>query len=91
MFITCTNLRDLARRPKQIIDEVKKSKKAKMVMSKKEPQAVIVSLEDYKKLEQVKAQQAALNMLKLALDNKEELKSLPADLRERADEILYTK
>ncbi|MDO8498656.1 MAG: type II toxin-antitoxin system prevent-host-death family antitoxin [bacterium] len=91
MLLTSTSLRDLARRPKEIIAEVKKSKKAKVVMSKSGPQAVIVSLEDYQQLERAKAKQGSLEILKLALSNKRNLKSLPADLRQRANEILYSK
>lgn len=37
------------------------------------------------------AAQAAVDMLKLATESKEELKDLPFDLRKRADEILYSK
>lgn len=33
----------------------------------------------------------ALKILKLALNHKEELKSLPSDLRERVNKILYTR
>lgn len=89
MLINYTSLRDLARKPKEVINEVKKSKKAKIIVSKQEPQAVIVSLEDYHELEQIKAKKANLNMLQLALNNKDELKNLPVDLREKAGEILY--
>ncbi len=35
--------------------------------------------------------QVALDMLKLASGSHEELKNLPSNLRERANEILYTK
>lgn len=57
----------------------------------KKPQAAIVSLEDLERLQQAKASRASLDMLKLALDSREELKSLPADLRKRANQILYSK
>lgn len=87
--VTYTTLRDLARQPKKVIDEVKKSKQAKVVISKKEPQAVIVSLEDYQKLETAKTRQATLRMLQLALDHKKEFQNLPADLRKKANQILY--
>ena len=53
--------------------------------------AAIIPLEDLEKLNATKRTLAALDMLKLAAENKEELKSLQADLRERANEILYTK
>lgn len=85
------NIRDLARSPKKVLEEIKKSKQPKLIVSQKKPQAVIVSLEEYEELTQAKAKQAALGMLKLAVDHREELKGLPADLRQRATEILYTK
>lgn len=43
------------------------------------------------KLKAAKASQATFDMLKLAAESREELKSLPADLRKRANEILYGK
>lgn len=47
----------------------------------------MISFSDMKK--RAKARQAALDMLKLATESKAELKSLPAGLRQRANEILY--
>lgn len=40
---------------------------------------------------QAKTRQADLEMLRLATDNKDALKSLPADLRSKANKILYIK
>ena len=56
-----------------------------------QPQAAIVSIEDLEELKKAKALQANLDMLKLATESKEELKSLPADLRDQASKILYSK
>ena len=55
------------------------------------PQAAIVSLEDLEELKKAKTKQANLDMLKLAHESREELKSLPANLRKQANDILYSK
>jgi len=89
-----TNLipaRDLQKSYKAIIDGVKIKKHAVVLTTNNQPQAAIVSLEDLEKIQQAKNIQASLDMLKLAVENREELKNLPADLRKRANEILYTK
>lgn len=83
--------RNLQKSYKSIIEEVKTKKNAVVLTTNNQPQAAIVSLEDLEKIQQTKAAQASLDMLKLATENKEELKSLPSDLRQRADEILYSK
>lgn len=83
--------RNLQKSYKSIIEHVKTKKQAVVLTTHNKPQAAIVSLEDLEKLRQAKAMQANLDMLKLAAASKDELKSLPADLRERANEILYGK
>lgn len=83
--------RSLQKSYKSIIEEVKTKKSAVVLTTNNQPQAAIVSLEDLEKIQQTKAMQASLDMLKLAIESREELKSLPADLRKRANEILYTK
>lgn len=83
--------RNLQKSYKSIIEGVKTKKGAVVLTTNDQPQAAIVSLEDLDRLQQVKTTQAALEMLKLATESREELKSLPTDLRERANEILYTK
>lgn len=88
-----TNLipaRDLQKSYKSIIEGVKTKKNAVVLTTNNQPQAAIVSLEDLEKIQQTKAMQASLDMLKLATESREELKSLPSDLRQRADEILYS-
>lgn len=83
--------RNLQKSYKSIIEGVKTNKQAVILTTNDKPQAAIVSLEDLEKLQQAKATQASLDILKLATESREELKKLPSDLRERADEILYTK
>lgn len=83
--------RSLQKSYKSIIEGVKTKKNAVVLTTNSKPQAAIVSLEDLERLQQSKAMQASLNMLKLAIENREKLKGLPADLRKKADEILYSK
>lgn len=83
--------RNLQKSYKSIIEGVKTKKQAVVLTTNGQPQAAIVSLEDLERLQQAKTTQASLDMLKLATEHKEELKNLPADLRERANEILYSK
>lgn len=88
-----TNLvpaRNLQKSYKSIIEDVKTKKHAVILTTNNKPQAAIVNLEDLEKIQQIKATAASLDMLKLAIENREELKSLPTNLRERANEILYT-
>lgn len=83
--------RNLQKSYKSIIEAVKTKKQTVVLTTNEEPQAAIVSLEDLEKLKAVKATQSALDMLKLAAENREELKNLPADLRDKANKILYTR
>lgn len=41
------NIREIARSPKKVLEEIKKSKQPKLIVSQKKPQAVIMSLEEY--------------------------------------------
>lgn len=83
--------RNLQKSYKSIIADVKVKKRPVVLTTRDLPQAAIVSLEDLEELKRAKIRQASLEMLKLASASKEELKSLPADLRVRANEILYGK
>ena len=83
--------RNLQKSYKSIIEDVKTKKRAVILTTNQKPQAAIVSLEDLEELKKSKARQVGLDMLKLAADNREELRSLPVDLRDRANELLYAK
>lgn len=83
--------RNLQKFYKSIIQDVKTKKRAVVLTTNNRPQAALVSLEDLEELKLAKARQAALEMLRLATDNLEELKRLPADLRNKTNDILYTK
>lgn len=82
--------RTLQKAYKSIIEDVKAKKHAVVLTTNDQPQAAIVSLEDLEELKKAKASQANLSLLKLAVDSRKELKVLPADLRKRANEILYS-
>ena len=83
--------RNLQKSYKSIIEEVKTKKKAVVLTTNNQPQAAIISLEDLEKLQQTKVQQGVTEMLEFIEKHKEELKGLPANLREIADDILYGK
>ena len=83
--------RNLQKFYKSIIEGVKTKKNAVVLTTNNKPQAAIVSLQDLERIQQAKATQASIKMLKFALENREKLKGLPSDLRLRADEILYSK
>lgn len=83
--------RNLQKSYKSIIEGVKTKKNAVVLTTNNKPQAAIVSLEDLEKLQQAKAQQGTSEMLKFVEEHKAELKQLPANLREIADDILYGK
>lgn len=83
--------RNLQKSYKAIIEEVKTKKKTVVLTTNSKPQAAIVSLDDLEKLQQAKAEQGTLELLRIADENKEQLKNLPANLRKIADEIIYGK
>lgn len=83
--------RNLQKSYKSIIQEVKTKKQAVVLTTNNRPQAAIVSLEDLERIQQAKAQQGTIEMLNFVEEHKEELKGLPANLREIADDILYGK
>ncbi len=87
------NIRDLSRSPKKIFDEIKKTKQPRQVVSQKEPQAVIVSLEAFKDFEELKNKQrqqgSALALLKIA-QMAEQLKvNGPKDLSTNLDKYTW--
>lgn len=71
------NIRDLSRTPKKVVAEVKKTKQPKQIVSQKKPQAVIVSLEDYHTLEQLKTEQKRQASLRVLAELAELGQKLP--------------
>lgn len=83
--------RNLQKSYKSIIEDVKAKKYSVVLTTNEKPQAAIINLDDLEKLKQVKFIQASEELLKLAVDNRKELKVLPANLRKNANEILYSR
>lgn len=83
--------RNLQKSYKSIIEGVKRKNQAVVLTTNKKPQAAIVSLADLEKIQQAKSVQSSLELFKLAIENREDLKTLPANLRKRANGILYSK
>lgn len=83
--------RNLQKSYKSIIEAVKTKKRAIVLTTNNKPQVAIVTLEDLEKIQQTKTAQGASEMLKFVEEHKEDLKQLPANLREIADDILYGK
>ncbi len=88
---TIISARSLQKSYKSIIEGVKAKKNAVVLTTNNKPQVAIVSLEDLERLQRTKAEQGTAEMLKFIEEHKEELKELPANLREIADDILYSK
>jgi prevent-host-death family protein len=74
--------RDIQRNYGTVIQQVREKKQAAMLVSQNEPQAVIVPLERYRKLEQMERRAAFERLLQLADEIAEEHKnsSLPSDM-----------
>lgn len=83
--------RSLQKSYKSLIENVRAKKYTIILTTNNKPQAAIVSLEDLERIQQTKAQQGTLELLRIADENKKQLKNLPANLREVADDILYGK
>ncbi len=58
--------RDILRNYKEVFDKVKKTKQPAVVVSQKQPQVAIVSLEDLEKLKVLKNKQSTKALLDLA-------------------------
>jgi prevent-host-death family protein len=88
---TTVTARDILRHYKDIITKVKDTKQPALVMSQKEPQVAIVSLEDFDKLQNLRYKNSAKTLLDTAMKVRELLKdeTLPADLSERHDFYIY--
>jgi prevent-host-death family protein len=83
--------RDIQRNYKAVVDRVKHTKQPAILMSQKEPQAVIVSVEDFEKLQEMRKRNSARAALSFAKEVRALLKdeNLPADLSTRHDYYLW--
>lgn len=80
--------RDILRNYKEVFDKVKKTKQPAVVMSQKEPQVAIVSLEDLGKLRKLKNVQSTKALLAMA-GIIPKGSGLPADLSEKHNEYTW--
>lgn len=58
--------RDILRNYKEVFDQVKRTSQPAVVMSQKQPQVAIISMEDLEKLRQLKNKQSTKALLDLA-------------------------
>ena len=80
--------RDILRNYREVFDKVKKTKQPAVVMSKKEPQVAIVSLDDLERLKVLKNKQSTRALLDLA-GIIPKGSGLPADLSANHDEYTW--
>lgn len=83
--------RDFIRNYKTVLNRVHKTRQPAVVVSHKKPQVAIVSLSDFKKLEEFKYKNSANALLDLTQKVRELLKDekLPQDLSTRHDYYLW--
>jgi prevent-host-death family protein len=86
-----TNIRDIQRNYKKVAEEVNKTNKPVVVMSRNEPQFAIVSLQTLEDLEQKKPANSIQGLVALAKWVKDNDVDLPADLGEKHNEYAWDK
>jgi prevent-host-death family protein len=82
---------DIQKRYREVVERVKQTKQRAVLMSRNQPQAVIVSLEDLHKLEDMRRRNSGREALAFAKEVRELLKDekLPSDLSTRHDYYLW--
>ena len=80
--------RDILRNYKEVFDKVKKTKQPAVVVSKKEPQVAIVSLDDLEKLRQLKNKKSTKVLLEMA-GIIPKGSGLPSDLSKKHNEYTW--
>lgn len=80
--------RDILRNYRQVFNKVKKTKQPAVVVSKKEPQVAIISLDDLERLKALKNKQSTKALLDMA-GMIPKGSGLPADLSEKHDEYTW--
>lgn len=88
---TTVTAREMLRRYKEVFERVKQTGQPTLVLSHKQPQVAIVSLEDFAQLEELHYLKSAKALLEVAKKTREVLKGekLPTDLSEKHDEYLW--
>lgn len=84
-----TNIRDIQRNYKRVSEEVNKTDKPLVVMSKNQPQFVVVSLKTLDRLQQNEAQNSAQRLLNIAVWAKKMSIKGPKDLSEKHDHYAW--
>lgn len=82
------NVRDILRSYKEVFDKVKRTKKPAVVVSQKEPQVAIVSLDDLEKLRQLKNKHSTKTLLDMA-GIIPKGSGLPSDLSQKHNEYTW--
>ncbi len=82
---------DIQKKYREVVDRVRATRQPAVLMNKKEPQAVIVSLEDFEQLQEFRRRNSGRVALKLVQEVRELLRDehLPSDLAERHDYYLW--
>ncbi len=86
-----TNIRDIQRNYRKVAQELNKSNKPLIVMSKNQPQFAIVSLQTLEELEQQKQPNTIQAMKAIAQWAREHAISAPADLSKKHNEYAWDK
>lgn len=87
--INYTNIRDIQRNYKKLAEELNKTDKPAIVMSKNKPQFAIISLKTLERLHQLKKKSSALRLLELADWAEKQNFDLPKDLSEKHNEYAW--
>jgi len=87
-MINTVTARDILRNYREVFDKVKKTKQPAVVISQKEPQVAIVSLDDLEKLRILQNKQSTKALLDLA-GIIPKGSGLPVDLSEKHDEYTW--
>ena len=80
--------RDILRNYKEVFDKVKRTKEPAIVVSQKEPQVAIISLDDLEKLKVLRNKQSTKALLDLASIIPKG-SGLPVDLSEKHDDYTW--
>ena len=86
-----TNIRDVQRNYRKVADEVNKTNKPLIVLSKNQPQFAIVSLQTLEKLEQRKQPNTLLALRAIAQWARDHDIKAPADLSKKHNEYAWDK
>jgi PHD/YefM family antitoxin component YafN of YafNO toxin-antitoxin module len=84
-----TTIREITRHNRKLKNELEKTGNAMIVVSRKEPQFVLISLKQYEEMQKAKSAKAIDSLFELAAYAKENNISGPPDLSENLDEYVW--